>query len=83
VAVVTIVNAEGKPVEGATVTGTWSGLVTGSASETTGENGRAIFVSSWIWYRDGTITFTVDDVTKVGWIYDSEANKETSDSIQI
>jgi len=83
VAVVTIFDVADDPVEGATVIGTWSGLVTGSASESTGADGNAIFISSGVSSRDGTCTFTVDDVTKVDWIYNSEANKETSDSIQI
>ncbi|UCH01882.1 MAG: PKD domain-containing protein, partial [Candidatus Bathyarchaeota archaeon] len=83
VAVVTIFDVAGDPVEGATVIGTWSGLVTGSASESTGADGNAIFISSGVSSRDGTCTFTVDDVTKADWIYNPEANKETSDSIQI
>jgi len=83
VAVVTIVDAEGSPVEGATVYGGWSGLTTESESGVTGSDGKVTFYTYWIWGRVGTCTFTVDDVSKAGWMYDSGANKETSDSIAI
>jgi len=83
VAVVTILDADGSPVGGATVYGGWSGLTTEAESGITGSDGKVTFYTYWIWGRVGTCTFTVDDVSKAGWMYDSGANKETSDSIAI
>lgn len=83
VAVVTIFDADGNPVEGATVYGTWSGLTSESESGVTDSEGKVTFYTNWIWGKSGTCTFTVDDVVKTDWTYDPEANKETSDSITI
>ena len=80
-ATVTIYDADGNPVEGATVSGHWSGLTSDTDSGTTDANGQVTLYSDWIWTTSGTFTFTVDNVEKSGWIYDSAANKETSDSI--
>ncbi len=82
-ATVTVYDANGNPVEGATVSGHWSGLTTDSDSGTTDSNGKITLYSDWIWSTHGTFTFTVDNVEKSGYIYDSSANKETSDSITI
>ncbi len=82
-ATVTIYDADGNPVEGATVSGHWSGLTSDTDSGTTDANGQVTLYSDWIWRTSGTFTFTVDNVEKSGWIYDSAANKETSDSISI
>ncbi len=82
-ATVTIYDANGNPVEGATVSGHWSGLTSDSDSGTTDSNGKVTLYSDWIWTTSGTFTFTVDNVEKDGYIYDSSANKETSDSISI
>jgi subtilisin/minor extracellular protease Epr len=83
VAVVTILDADGNPVEGTTVYGHWSGLTSGNAFGTTDSNGRATFKSRYIRNASGVFTFTVDNVIKEGWTYDSSANKETSDSITV
>lgn len=83
VAVVTIFDADGIPVEGATIYSTWSGLTSESESGVTGSDGKVTFYTNWIWGGSGTCTFTVDDATKTGWTYDPGANKETSDSITI
>jgi hypothetical protein len=85
VATVTVVDSQGRHVRGATVYGHWSGSVSGSASGQTGSNGRVSFnsdwISSWQWSRGGSFTFTVDNIVKSGWIYDPNANEETSDTI--
>jgi hypothetical protein len=83
VAVVTILDAEGYPVEGAKVYGHWSGLASGKVYGVTGSNGQVTFKSRFVRSASGTFTFTVDNVIKDGWTYDSSANKETSDSITV
>jgi len=75
---VTIVDAGGSPVEGASVTGDFTGY--GSDSGTTGANGEATLKIN----VTGDITsfeFCVTDVSLSGWTYDSAANVEDCDSI--
>jgi subtilisin len=82
-ATVTIVDAGGQPVEGAAVSGRWSGLTTDSDTGTTATNGQVALQSNKTKLASGTFTFTVTGVSKSGWTYDSAANVETSDSISI
>ena len=82
IAVVTIVDAAGNPVSGATVAGAWSGATSGSVSGTTDTNGTVSFESAKV-RKAGTFTFTVTNVTKTGAIYDASQNVETSDSITV
>ena len=83
VALVTIVDAAGMPVEGATVEGHWSGATTDSG--VTDVNGEVALDSDKLKKPpSGTVfTFMVDDVSLAGWIYDPAANVETSDSITV
>jgi serine protease len=81
IAIVTVVDADGFSVAGATVSGHWSGLTDDIASGLTDETGSVSLKSNKVRNTGGTFTFTVDDITKDGWSYDSEANDETSDSI--
>ncbi len=83
VATVTIYDESGNPVDGATVSGHWSGLTSDTDSGTTDSSGKVVLYSNWVWFASGTFTFTVDNVEKSGYIYDSSANKETSDSITV
>ena len=82
-AVVTIVNATGVAVEGATVYGTWSEATGDTDSGVTNASGQVALDSDEIKNApDGTnFTFTVDDVTKEGWSYGPAANEEASGSI--
>ena len=80
---VTIVDGAGDPVDGATVSGSWSGLTTDTDSETTGAEGHATLNSDQVKNAAGTFTFTVDAVSLTGWTYDQAANAETSDSITV
>jgi len=82
-ATVTIVDADDNPVEGATVSGHWSGLTSDTDSGLTDINGRVALESDPVKNADGTFTFTVDDVVLSGWTYDPTANAETSDSITV
>lgn len=79
-AVVTVRDNAGRVVPGATVSGTWSGLVTGSASVVTGSTGNATFNSATTRSR-GTFIFTVTGITLAGYTYTPALNVETSDSI--
>ena len=82
VATVTVFDSDGNPVEGATVYGQWSGVTTDVDSGVTDANGQVSLESDKVKNpTSGTIfTFTVDDVIKAGWTYDSEGSV-TSESI--
>jgi hypothetical protein len=81
-AAVTVRDGNGNPLPGATVNGTWSGAVSGSASLVTGSSGAAEFRSSRIKATTGSrFTFTVTGVTLGGYTYDATRNVETSGSI--
>jgi PKD repeat protein len=79
-ATVTVVNSNGEAVSGATVSGTWSGIVSGSASGTTGTTG-SVALTSPSTKKTGTLTFTVTNVAGSGYIYSAATNVETADSI--
>jgi len=81
VAAVRIVDTDGDPVSGATVTGQWTGSAADIDTITTDENGIAIVPSDRTRDTSGTFTFTVTAVSKYGWTYAPGANAETSDSI--
>ncbi|MEO6410332.1 MAG: PKD domain-containing protein, partial [Burkholderiaceae bacterium] len=70
----------GQVIAGATVAGTWSGIVSGSASAVGDSNGVATLQSPTTKTR-GTFSFTVTSVTIAGYTYTPTANTETSDSI--
>jgi uncharacterized caspase-like protein len=84
IATVTIVDSSNKPVEGATVSGTWSGVTTDTDSGITDGMGQVSLKSDKV--RNPavgiTFTFTVGDVTKDGWTYDLESSV-TSGSIRV
>ncbi len=77
---VTITDVNGKKIGGATVNGSWSGVVSGTASATTSSRGIAKLVSPSTRSR-GTFTFTVTGVTLSGSTYDATKNKQSSASI--
>ena len=82
-ATITIHDTNGDPVPDAEVFGHWSGSVSGDCSGLTNENGQKTFESDWRYFSFFTsysFTFTVDNVTKVGWTYDPNQG-ETSDTI--
>jgi len=81
-AAVWIKDTGGANIEGATVYGTWSGVVNGSAQGTTGPDGK-VTIDSPKKKDGGTFTFTVTDVVKNGYTYNPALNVETSDSITI
>jgi V8-like Glu-specific endopeptidase len=80
IATVTILDENGDPVSGATVSGTFSGEASGSTSATTNSSGVAELKLS----ITGTVTsfsFCVDNVTHSSYTYNASANVETCDSI--
>ncbi len=79
-AVVTIKDAAGALKANATVTGSWSGLTTGTSSVKTNSSGQATFTSAAT-KNAGTFTFTVSGVTLSGATYDPARNVRTSASI--
>lgn len=83
IATVAIVDAEGTPVSGATVYGRWSGATSDTDSGATDSSGQMTFKSDMLRNPPSGITFifTITDVVKDGWTYDSSVNVETSDSI--
>jgi thermitase len=84
-ATITVVDANDKPVAGATVSGHWSGATTDSDTGTTNGTGQVTVQSNGVRRaRSGTtFTFTVDNVALTGWTYDSANNVETFDSITV
>jgi hypothetical protein len=79
-ATVWIKTVDGANVEGAIVTGDWTGVVSGTSMGSTASDGKVTLESSWV-KNGGTFTFTVTNVTKGGYTYDSGLNVETSDWI--
>lgn len=80
--IVPILDSSAVAVNGATVYGIWSGAYNRNVSGLTNSQGQVIFSTSWI-RGGGTFNFTINDITKAGWTYDSAANIETSDSITV
>ncbi len=78
---ITIEDDNGIPVEGVIVYGQWSELTSDSDSGITDTSGKVRLTSDNVKNGSGTFVFTIVNITKEGWIYDSEANLETSDSI--
>ncbi|MBN1900502.1 M23 family metallopeptidase [Candidatus Sumerlaeota bacterium] len=80
IAAIWIKNDSGADVSGAKVTGEWSGAVSGTSSGITGADGKVALQSSKK-KNGGTFTFCVTNVEAAGYIYDSNMNVETCDSI--
>jgi PKD repeat protein len=79
-ATVKITDTTGKIISGASVTGVWSGVVSGTTSGATGSTGTVKFTSPTT-KTSGTFTFSVTAVSATGYNYDQTQNKETSDSV--
>ncbi len=79
---VLVQNTFGDPVEEVTVSGTWSGIVSGSISGATDSNGVVTFTSSTT-PKTGTITFTVNNLAKTDCQYDSGSNLMTSSAVTV
>jgi subtilisin family serine protease len=83
-ATVTIVDGLGRPLAGVVVSGYWTGATRDRDSGTTNTLGQVTLASDKTKTAVSgvtTFTFTVDNVTLSGWVYDSSANEVTSDSV--
>ena len=60
-------------IAGVTVSGSWSGKVTGNASAVTDVNGNAVITSKSI-KGSGSVTFTVNNLVKSGYTYSPASN---------
>jgi protocatechuate 3,4-dioxygenase beta subunit len=78
-ALVTVHDQNNQPVSGATVSGSFSGDSSSSASGTTNASGQ-VTLSSSIKKNGVNWTFCVTNVTKSGFSYNPAANVETCDS---
>jgi PKD repeat protein/C1A family cysteine protease len=81
-AVVSIGDLSDQPFADATVTGRWSGLVSGTVTGITGADGTVSFISPAI-QGSGSVTFSVTQITAASYTYDESLNKETQDSITV
>lgn len=79
IAKVTIVDEYGSPVEGAVVTGTFTGDVNDTSSDATDSKGVALLTIQ-VQGSVSSFTFCVDNVTHSSYTYDSSANVETCDT---
>ena len=77
-----IFNSYNKPLSGATVTGSWSGLTGNTNTGVTNSQGMVTLSSDKVdKSASGTFTFCVDGVSLDGYIYDPAMNEESCDSI--
>ncbi|MBN1884794.1 MAG: T9SS type A sorting domain-containing protein [Candidatus Krumholzibacteriota bacterium] len=74
---VTIVDAAGSPVAGATVSGAFNAIRTSTMSAATGSDGVAYFTTGKAKATVADFCFEVGDVVLGGYAYDSAANVET------
>lgn len=79
-ATVKVVDANGNPVPGVSISGGWSGVVSGNLTGTTGSTGTVTFKSAST-KATGTFTFTVKSLSAAGYTYDSTKNVLTSASV--
>jgi endo-1,3-1,4-beta-glycanase ExoK len=81
IARVTVLDGAGRPVSGASVTGSWTGAITGGDTRRdTGPDGVATFYSARS-KNTGQVSFCVSGVTRTGSSYDTGANAETCDVV--
>ena len=64
------------PVVGAVVVGDWGSGGSGSGACTTNDSGTCTVVSDAVHKRYSSVTFTVDNLTVAGYIYDPAANHD-------
>jgi len=75
-ATVTIYDQGGSPVPSATVYGSFSGPLSQNVSGSTNSSGQITFTSNWS-TSSSQWCFTVTNVVKTDWTYDSDANEVT------
>lgn len=77
---ITVHDANHNPVANATVTGTWSNGVSGTASCTTNTNGQCTVSKSNISNGNQTVRFTINNATRSGFTYTSSSNHDPDGS---
>jgi PKD repeat protein len=77
---ITIKDLAGNAITGATVNGSWTGIVSGTASGSTNASGIVTLASPQS-SSSGTFTFTVTGVSASGYTYNSALNVKTGASI--
>jgi hypothetical protein len=73
---ITVHDASHNPVSGAVVTGSWSSGATGSSTCTTNASGQCSVTKTGIRNTSNSVTFTVSNVTKIGFSYTAAANHD-------
>lgn len=77
---VAVKDSNGRLIPGATVAGTWSGIVTGTSSALTSGSGVAVSSSPMV-KRSGTFKYSVTGISAPGYAYDASYNLMTSNAI--
>ena len=77
---ITVHDANHNPVANATVSGSWSNGITGTATCTTGSNGQCTVNKSNISNGSHSVTFTVNNVTRAASTYTSATNHDPDGS---
>lgn len=77
---VTVKDTNGNVIAGATVSGSWSGIVIGGASAATASTGVAT-INSPATRKAGTFRYTVSGIVAPGYAYDATLNKMSSNAI--
>ena len=78
--IIIVHDANHNPVANATVSGTWSNGISGTASCTTGSNGQCTVTISDISKGQSSVTFTVNNVTRASSTYTSTSNHDPDGS---
>lgn len=77
-----VVDSDGRPIAGVTVGGSWTGLVAGTSTGTTGADG-SVLLSSKRTRKSGTITLSVTSVARSGYTYTPTENVVTSGTLSL
>lgn len=74
---VTVVDQNGQPVQGVTVSGVWSGPSSQTESGNSNASGQVTETSNYVNNNPGPFQYCVTGVSKAGYIYDAGANSAT------
>ncbi len=74
-ATILIANSAGEPVKDSTVSFSWGGAYSGTASCITADDGRCSVTSRRVRYSRGQLTLSIDHVAHASLAYDPAANK--------
>ncbi len=77
---VKVMDSSGRAIAGATVAGTWSGIVSGARTALTDAAGVATTASPST-KKTGTLKFSVTGISAPGYAYDATLNRMTSNAI--